>query len=418
MVLISRSKLVGALLPRLLRGAPASLGVAMASLSVACLALLGFSSLPLIVVGRQIPYTGGHFCSKWPRLLITLHSWFSVRSSHRRRQSVDLQKRLPTGSPGLLCLRGCSWTRWTTRDLFNHVDGTRNLYEGWGTNEALIIQILAHRNAAQRKLIRETYAATYGEDLLKDLDSELSSDFQCVVLHWTLDPAERDAYLANEATKRLTGSNWVNMEVACTRSSFDLFKARQAYHARYKKSLEEDVAYHTTGDFRKLLVPLVSAFRYEGDEVNMMLAKSEAKILHEKISKKAYSDEELIRILTTRSKAQLNAALNQYNNQFGNAINKDLKADPKDEYLTLLRATIKCLTCPEKYFEKTLRLAINKLGTDEGALTRVVVTRAEVDMQRIKEEYHKRNSVPLERAIAGETSGDYEKMLLALIGHA
>ncbi|KAL2531416.1 Annexin D2 [Abeliophyllum distichum] len=294
----------------------------------------------------------------------------------------------------------------------------RKAFTGWGTNEALIIQILAHRNAAQRKLIRETYAATYGEDLLKDLDSELSSDFQCVVLHWTLDPAERDAYLANEATKRLTCSNWVIMEVACTRSSFDLFKARQAYHARYKKSLEEDVAYHTTGDFRKLLVPLVSAFRYEGDEVNMMLAKSEAKILHEKISKKAYSDEELIRILTTRSKAQLNAALNQYNNQFGNAINKDLKADPKDEYLTLLRATIKCLTCPEKYFEKTLRLAINKLGTDEGALTRVVVTRAEVDMQRIKEEYHKRNSVPLERAIAGETTGDYEKMLLALIGHA
>lgn len=51
-------------------------------------------------------------------------------------------------------------------------------FAGWGTNEALIIQILAHRNAAQRKLIREAYAATYKEDLLKDLDAELSSDFQ------------------------------------------------------------------------------------------------------------------------------------------------------------------------------------------------------------------------------------------------
>jgi annexin A7/11 len=70
------------------------------------------------------------------------------------------------------------------------------------------------------------------------------------------------------------------------------------------------------------LVPLVSAFRYEGEEVNTMLAKSEAKILHEKISDKAYSDEEIIRILTTRSKAQLNATLNHYNNAFGNAINK------------------------------------------------------------------------------------------------
>lgn len=43
------------------------------------------------------------------------------------------------------------------------------------------------------------------------------------------------------------------MEIACTRSSQDLFKARQAYHARYKRSIEEDVAYHTAGDFRKVL---------------------------------------------------------------------------------------------------------------------------------------------------------------------
>ncbi|KAM7261844.1 hypothetical protein ACFE04_020921 [Oxalis oulophora] len=293
----------------------------------------------------------------------------------------------------------------------------RKAFAGWGTNEALIISILAHRNASQRKLIRKIYAETYGEDLLKALDKELSSDFERAILLWTLDPAERDAFLANEATKKFTSSNLVLMEIACTRSSNDLFMVRQAYHIKFKKSLEEDVAYHTTGDFRKLLVPLVSAFRYEGDEVNMMLAKKEAKILNDKISSKAYSDDDLIRILTTRSKVQLNATVNQYNNEFGNAINKDLKTDPNDDYLKLLRATIKCLTIPEKYFAKLLRLAINGLGTDEWALTRVVTTRAEVDMQRVKEEYQRRNTVPLDRAIAGDTSGDYEKTLLALIGH-
>lgn len=96
---------------------------------------------------------------------------------------------------------------------------------------------------------------------------------------------------------------------------------------------------------------------------------------------------------------------------------KDLKEDPKDEFLTLLRAAVKCLVYPEKYFEKVLRLAINKLGTDEGALTRVVATRAEVDMKAIKEIYEKRNSMPLDKAICKDTRGDYEKMLLTLIGH-
>lgn len=54
----------------------------------------------------------------------------------------------------------------------------------------------------------------------------------------------------------------------------------------------------------------------------MTLAKSEAKILHAKIAGKAYNHEELIRILTTRSKAQLNATFNHYNSEFGNPINK------------------------------------------------------------------------------------------------
>ncbi|XP_030545248.1 annexin Gh1-like [Rhodamnia argentea] len=294
----------------------------------------------------------------------------------------------------------------------------RKAFKGWGTNEKLIISILGHRNAAQRKLIMQTYAETYGEDLLKALDRELTNDFERLVVLWTLDPAERDAYLANEATKRWTSSNQVLMEIACTRSPQRLLLARQAYHARYKKSLEEDVAHHTTGDFRKLLVPLVSSYRYDGDEVNMTLAKAEAKILHEKISEKAYSHEDLIRILATRSKAQVNATLNHYKNEFGNDINKDLKTDPKDEFLAILRATVKCLTRPEKYFEKVLRLAINRQGTDEGALTRVVATRAEVNMKFISEEYQRRNSVPLDRAIVKDTTGDYEKMLLALIGHA
>ncbi|CAL5348758.1 hypothetical protein CsSME_00035414 [Camellia sinensis var. sinensis] len=297
------------------------------------------------------------------------------------------------------------------------VEQLRKAFGGWGTNEDLIISILAHRNAAQRKSIRQTYAETYNEDLLKALDKELSNDFERLVLLWTLEPAERDAVLANEATKRWTSSNQVLVEIACARSPHELLLAKQAYHARFKKSLEEDVAHHTTGDFRKLLVPLVSTYRYNGDEVNMTLAKSEAKILHENISKKHYSNEDLIRILATRSKAQVNATLNQYKNEFGHDILEDLEADPNDEFLSILRATVKCLTWPEKYFEKVLQLAINKRGTDEGALTRVVATRAEVDMKIIKEEYHRRNSIPLDVAIAKDTTGDYEKMLLALVGH-
>ncbi|CAD5164533.1 unnamed protein product [Musa acuminata subsp. malaccensis] len=290
-------------------------------------------------------------------------------------------------------------------------------FQGWGTNEGLIISVLAHRPAAHRREIRRAYAEIYGEDLLKALDKELTRDFERAVLLWVLDAAERDAVLANEVVRKWSPGNRVLIEIAVARTADELFAAKRAYQARFKRSLEEDVAAHTNGDFRKLLVPLVSSYRYEGSEVNASLAKSEAKMLHEKIKGKDYNHEEVIRILTTRSKAQLLATFNDYKNQFGNPINKDLKSDPKNEFLSVLRAIIRCITCPERYLEKVIRLAINKMGTDEGSLTRVITTRAEVDMKQIKELYHKRNSVTLYRAVKKDTTGDYEDFLLALIGH-
>ncbi|WOL19919.1 annexin D7-like [Canna indica] len=293
----------------------------------------------------------------------------------------------------------------------------RKAFKGWGTNERLIISILAHRTAAQRRAIRSIYAQTYGEELLKSLDDEISGDFERAVVLWTLDPAERDAQLANEVVRKWHQSNLVLIEIACARTSDELFQVRRAYQARYKRSLEEDVAAHTSGDFRKLLVPLVSAYRYEGIEVNNSLAKSEAKLLHEKISEKAYSHEELVRIISTRSKPQLIATLNQYKNEYGKTINKDLNSDPKNEYLAALRAVIRCICCPERYFEKVIRLAIKGLGTDENALTRVITTRADVDLKVIEEAYYKRNSLPLVSAVKGDTSGDYKDMLIALLGH-
>ncbi|PQP95573.1 annexin D2 [Prunus yedoensis var. nudiflora] len=90
-------------------------------------------------------------------------------------------------------------------------------------------------------------------------DLDLLNDYLVeprAVLLWTLVPAERDAFLANEATKRFTSSNKLLLEIASTRSSHDLLLVKQAYHVCYKKSLE-DVGYHTSGDLLKLLVPLL-----------------------------------------------------------------------------------------------------------------------------------------------------------------
>jgi len=67
-----------------------------------------------------------------------------------------------------------------------------------------------------------------------------------------LEPADRDAVLANVAIKSGSKGYHVIVEIACVLSSEELLAARRAYHNRYKRSLEEDVATHTSGDLRQV----------------------------------------------------------------------------------------------------------------------------------------------------------------------
>ncbi|CAN6444113.1 unnamed protein product [Victoria cruziana] len=289
----------------------------------------------------------------------------------------------------------------------------KKAFQGWGTDEKAIISVLAHRNAAQRTAIRLTYQELYGEDLIKRLEKEITGDFERAVYRWMFDPVEREAIIANVAVKKEVDYR-VIVELASARSSNELLAIRQAYHARYKCSLEEDVAAHSHGDLRKLLVGLVTAYRYEGPEVDANLAKTEAKTLKNAIDGKAYNHEEVVRIVTTRSKAQLRATFNRYKDDYNKFITKDLKAT-SDDFLSALRAVIRSIYAPHNYYEKVLRLSVNK-GTDEDALTRVIVTRAEFDLKHIQEEYFKRSSITLDQVVAKKTSGDYREFLLALLG--
>ncbi|KAJ1414966.1 Annexin [Sesbania bispinosa] len=295
-------------------------------------------------------------------------------------------------------------------------EALRKAFKGWGADDKAIIAILGHRNVYQRQQIRKAYEELFQEDLIKRLESEISGDFERAVYRWMLEPADRDAVLVNVAIRNGNKDYHVVAEIACVLSAEELLAVRRAYHNRYKHSLEEDVAANTTGHLRQLLVGLVTSYRYEGDEINTRLAQTEANILHESVKEKKGNYEEVIRILTTRSKTQLVATFNRYRDEHGISISKKLLDQTSDDFHKALHTAIRCINDHKKYYEKVLRNAIESVGTDEDALTRVIVSRAEKDLKDIKEVYFKRNSVHLEHAVAKETSGDYKKFLLALLG--
>lgn len=71
----------------------------------------------------------------------------------------------------------------------------------------------------------------------------------------------------------------------------------------------------------QFLVALVGVYRFDGPDIDPILAKSEAEVLHNAVKARA-NHEEITRIIGTRSKAQLVATFNRYKDEYGASIKK------------------------------------------------------------------------------------------------
>lgn len=65
---------------------------------------------------------------------------------------------------------------------------------------------------------------------------------------------------------------------------------------------------------------------------------------------------------------------------------------------------------------QVIRASIIGFGTDEDSLTRAIVTRAEIDLMKVRGEYFNANKSSLDNAVIGDTSGDYKNFLMTLLG--
>ncbi|EOY19973.1 Annexin [Theobroma cacao] len=295
----------------------------------------------------------------------------------------------------------------------------KKAFQGLGTDEDEIIMILGHRDASQRKQIRETYQQLYNESLIDALNSELSGDFRTAVILWTYDPSERDARLANGALKsKKKGVKQLEIivEMSCASSPQHLVAVRQAYCSLFDCSLEEAIAASVSMPLKKVLLGLVTSYRYDKELVDMDVANLEADRLHEAIKTKELAHDDVVYILSTRNFHQLRTTFECYRKKYGNPIDKDIMKSGKGDLESLLRMVILCIDSPEKHFAEVVGTSIIGLGTDEDSLTRAIVTRAEIDMMKVRGEYFNIYKSNLDDAVIGDTSGDYRKFLVTLLG--
>ncbi|XP_072045538.1 uncharacterized protein [Amphiura filiformis] len=293
----------------------------------------------------------------------------------------------------------------------------RKAMKGFGTDEKAIIEVLTQRDTTQRQKVSKQFKQMFGKDLVKEFKSELSGKLLDMVQGLMMTPSHYDAYQLNKAIKGLGTDEDVLIEILCTRSNSAIEAIKEAYDDLYHKDLEEDVADDTSGHFERLLVSVLQGARPEDNVVDPDKAKADAMDLYKAGEEKWGTDESRFNvILMSRSQAQLRATFDEYarisKHDIEAAIKKEMSGDLKTSMLTVVR----CVINKHKYFADRLQKTMKGAGTDDATLMRIVVSRCEIDMQNIKAEFSNAYGQTLGKFIAGDTSGDYKKILLALVG--
>ncbi|CAH8619909.1 unnamed protein product [Schistosoma rodhaini] len=311
--------------------------------------------------------------------------------------------------------------------------------KGWGTDEHRIIKVLGYRNSYQRMEIRDTFKAMYGKDLIDELCNETSGDFRRLLKMLLTDIDKVDARALYKAMKGGGTDEETIIEVLCTATNIEIENIKQAYLSVLRdygisdpsRTLEIDVQSDLGGYLQQLVVALLQAKRdeipFEDVEkiskkglksvVDMSQVEQDVEILWDAGEAHLGTDEDaIIRIVCGRSVWHLQEVSHLFEKKYGKTLVDSLASETSGDFESALLLILNtCLNRPKAYSDLLVK-AMKGAGTDDCTLMRIIVTRCEFDLGSICIEFQKSQGSTLEDWIRNETSGDYQRLLLALIG--
>uniref|UniRef100_A0A8C9RR66 Annexin n=1 Tax=Scleropages formosus TaxID=113540 RepID=A0A8C9RR66_SCLFO len=312
--------------------------------------------------------------------------------------------------------------------------------KGAGTDEKAIIQVLVHRSIAQRQFIKEAFKQLFGKDLADELRSELSGNFEKVVLGLLMLLPVYDAYELKNAVKGAGTDERCLIEILASRTCAEIQAIKATYSkgihcstfdgklsqqvqwnvlvgAEYGRSLEDDICGDTSGMFQRVLVSLLTAGRDESSVVNEVQAMKDAKDIFEAGEGRWGTDEAaFLTVLCVRNRKHLLRVFEAYKSISGRDIEDSIKREMSGNLEDIFLAIVQCIKNKPAFFAEQLYKSMKGMGTTDSILIRIMVSRAEIDMIDIKMEFAKKYGKTLHSFIKGDTSGDYRAILLELCG--
>ncbi|KAF2897859.1 hypothetical protein ILUMI_08310 [Ignelater luminosus] len=144
---------------------------------------------------------------------------------------------------------------------------------------------------------------------------------------------------------------------------------------------------------------------------NIFDPKTDADALLEALNSYKVDAESIINILTRRSNAQRLAIANEFSFTYGKNLVTEFKKSLSGKFKILIEAL---LTPLQQYYVNELHYAMKGPGTDENCLIEILSSLSNEEIRNIRDVYQNTYGRTLESDIQGDTSGDFEQLLISL----
>lgn len=308
-------------------------------------------------------------------------------------------------------------------DIDKDVETLKNSLKCGGAqkvDENSIIKLLANRNNTMRQQLRNYYNQKYGRDLIFDLRNELDGKFETAIVALFDDPYIYDAKSLHKAMKGIGTDIDVCIEIICTRPNWYLKNIMTAYENLTGANLVTDLKSEIKlkGKTGELLVNILQGQRAENANPNKEAIEKCADDLIKGGIKKLGTDEKLFMdVLTKTSTQELQLLTEVYQKKAGESLLTSIEKEFSGDIRKILKTIIYANTTPSEYFAQRVNEAITSGGKKDELLMRILITRDEVDMPKIKECYKKLYGNDMVEAVKQATLGDYKNLLVELCDH-
>ncbi|XP_033733244.1 annexin A6-like [Pecten maximus] len=385
-----------------------------------------------------------------------------IKETYKAKYNKELEKDIIGDTSGNLKRLLVSQVQ-ANRDESKEVDrnkakqDAKALYEAgekkWGTDESRFNVILVSRSYPQLRATFDEYDKLSKKDFEEVLKSEMSGDLLSGMKTIVRCVRNKAGHFARQLQKTMKGIGTDDdtlVRVVVSRCEIDMVQIKEAFESLAGQTLQQYIADDLSSDYRDVILSLVmggpppdratksgkgfvEAVKYKTEEeldeqVRMETeniqedptlkpaenfnAENDAEVLKKAMKGFGTDEKAIINVLGFRSNEQRMEIVKTFKTMFGKDLVKELDGELSGGLKVLCHGL--CMTSPD-FDAMNLNKAIKGLGTDEQVLVEIICTRSNAQIQAFKTAYKAKYGKELETDVAGDTSGNFKRLLISCL---